>query len=100
MTKSSLAKEPRKKAFRLFRADALGMCFGVKDALEMAQTHPLKQGLTILGPLVHNEQVNGALEASGIKIEKDLHFVETETVLITAHGVSKKRWNAIQGKRF
>jgi len=66
------------------------MCFGVRDAiglaLEQAETGPL----TILGDLVHNRTVLGALEAKGIAVARDVAQVTTPTVMVTAHGTSER----------
>ncbi len=47
--------------------------------------------LTILGDLVHNETVLGGLRAEGIRIEQKPTAIETQTVMITAHGASERR---------
>lgn len=74
---------------KIIRAEHLGMCFGVRDAIELAlresETHPL----TVLGDLVHNETVLGELGARGIKIAQRPEAVETRSVMVTAHGASQ-----------
>ena len=42
---------------QVVRARALGMCFGVRDAIELASAHGEAAPLTILGDLVHNGAV-------------------------------------------
>jgi 4-hydroxy-3-methylbut-2-enyl diphosphate reductase IspH len=44
------------------------MCFGVRDAIEMALAQSATEPLTVLGDLVHNETVLAELRARGIKI--------------------------------
>jgi 4-hydroxy-3-methylbut-2-enyl diphosphate reductase len=44
--------------------------------------------VTLLGPLVHNEQVVGRMRASGINTASHLEQVDEGTVVISAHGVS------------
>ena len=66
------------------------MCFGVRDAIELALEHADAGPLTILGDLVHNPTVLGALEAKGISVAQDLAHVTTPTVMITAHGTSER----------
>jgi 4-hydroxy-3-methylbut-2-enyl diphosphate reductase IspH len=39
---------------KILRADHLGMCFGVRDAIALAVQHARTAPLTILGDLVHN----------------------------------------------
>ena len=41
----------------VIRADHLGMCFGVRDAIDLARRHADGAPLTVLGDLVHNEAV-------------------------------------------
>src|SRR2546423_13866854 len=75
---------------KIIRAEHLGMCFGVRDAIQLAFKESQKQPLTVLGELVHNETVLRELQTHGIKISGDIDAVETENVLITAHGASEK----------
>ena len=73
---------------RVIRADHLGMCFGVRDAIELALSESAAEPLTVLGDLVHNETVLAALRARGIRIAQRPAAVDTPTVMITAHGAS------------
>jgi 4-hydroxy-3-methylbut-2-enyl diphosphate reductase len=75
---------------KILRAAHLGMCFGVRDAIELAHTHADAGPLTILGDLVHNPTVLGGLHAKGIAIAQDLRQVQTPTVMVTAHGTSDR----------
>ena len=75
---------------QILRAAHLGMCFGVRDAIALAHTHADAGPLTILGDLVHNPTVLGALQAKGIAIAQDITHVQTETVMVTAHGTSDR----------
>jgi 4-hydroxy-3-methylbut-2-enyl diphosphate reductase len=76
---------------KLLRADYFGMCFGVRDAITLASNEAFSQPVTVLGELVHNETVLGDLRARGVRLERELEAVTTETVLITAHGASDRR---------
>jgi 4-hydroxy-3-methylbut-2-en-1-yl diphosphate reductase len=75
---------------RILRAAHLGMCFGVRDAIELAHQHAAAGPLTILGDLVHNPTVLNALEAKGIAVAQDLTQVKTATLMVTAHGTSER----------
>ncbi len=66
------------------------MCFGVRDAIALALEEAVAQPLTILGDLVHNENVLAELRARGIRIAQQAGAVETRAVMITAHGASNK----------
>ena len=75
----------------IIRAEHLGMCFGVKDAIALALETAKHGPLTILGDLVHNETVLTGLRAEGIRIEQKPAAIGTQTVMITAHGASERR---------
>jgi 4-hydroxy-3-methylbut-2-enyl diphosphate reductase len=75
---------------QVIRAEHLGMCFGVRDAIALAFGRAEAAPLTILGDLVHNAGVLGALRARGIAIADDLAHVQTHTVMVTAHGASER----------
>ena len=47
---------------RILRAAHLGMCFGVRDAIELAVHHSDTAPLTVLGDLVHNDAVSNTVE--------------------------------------
>jgi 4-hydroxy-3-methylbut-2-enyl diphosphate reductase len=78
------------QSMRILRAAHLGMCFGVRDAIELAHAHADAGPLTILGDLVHNPTVLGALEAKGIAVAQDVADVKTATMMVTAHGTSER----------
>jgi 4-hydroxy-3-methylbut-2-enyl diphosphate reductase len=75
---------------RILRATHLGMCFGVRDAIALALEHADAGPLTILGDLVHNPTVLGALRAKGIAVAHDVEHVKTPTLMVTAHGTSER----------
>ena len=66
------------------------MCFGVRDAIALARDKAAERPLTILGELVHNETVMADLQARGIRSEDQISKIETQTVMVTAHGASEK----------
>jgi len=66
------------------------MCFGVRDAIGLALAHADAGPLTILGDLVHNPTVLGALEAKGVAVARDAGEVRTPTLMVTAHGTSER----------
>jgi 4-hydroxy-3-methylbut-2-enyl diphosphate reductase len=78
----------------IIRASHLGMCFGVRDAIDLALEHGQARPLTILGDLVHNPAVLSGLQAKGIAIEADITRVKTHTVMVTAHGASQRSLSA------
>ena len=74
----------------IIRASHLGMCFGVRDAIDLAVDKADAGPLTILGDLVHNAAVLADLEARGIAIVRDPADVKTQAVMVTAHGASER----------
>jgi len=78
---------------KVIRAEVMGMCFGVRDALKVIADIEQPAAVTIHGELVHNEAVLTQLGAGGFRMveEADRHRLpETDSVLITAHGVSTR----------
>ncbi len=83
---------------KIIRAEHAGMCFGVRDAIELARETARHHSLTVLGDLVHNEDVVERLRSQGIRMERELADVGTATVMTTAHGVSEKRLADLRGR--
>ncbi|MCX6539549.1 MAG: 4-hydroxy-3-methylbut-2-enyl diphosphate reductase [Acidobacteria bacterium] len=75
---------------RIIRAEHLGMCFGVKEAIALALDTARHEPLTILGDLVHNEGVLAELRSEGVRIAQQAADVGTNTVMVTAHGASER----------
>ncbi len=75
---------------KIIRAQHLGMCFGVRDAIALALETARTEPLTILGELVHNETVLARLRARGIAIARQAGDVATPTAMVTAHGASAR----------
>jgi len=75
---------------KILRAEHLGMCFGVRDAITLAKARAAEQPVTILGQLVHNQTVLDDLKQSGVRMAEQIGDVTTKNVLITAHGTSQR----------
>jgi 4-hydroxy-3-methylbut-2-enyl diphosphate reductase len=75
---------------KILRAESLGMCFGVRDAIALALGQAEAGPLTILGDLVHNATVLETLRTRGIAIAHEAAQVRTPTVMVTAHGASER----------
>ena len=81
------------------RAESMGMCFGVRDAVARALEHPRRTELTVLGELVHNAEVLRRLRGAGVRIAPSIEApVETPLVMITAHGASDRAITALKGQ--
>jgi 4-hydroxy-3-methylbut-2-enyl diphosphate reductase len=75
---------------KILRAEHLGMCFGVRDAIALALKTAEREPLTVLGDLVHNETVLAELRQRGIRFEQQAASVHTAAVMVTAHGASER----------
>lgn len=86
---------------QILRARAYGFCFGVRDALAVAMTHPTPTQTTIYGELVHNEQVLDRLSERGYaslpETDRSLPAGVTH-VLVTAHGISDQTRSELTGR--
>ncbi len=86
---------------KIIRAEEMGMCFGVRDALQIADQVNDPTQVTIHGELVHNPRVIHQLDVAGFVQSSETGRdadPETPVVLITAHGVSnreRERLNSI-----
>ena len=74
----------------IVRAEHLGMCFGVRDAIALARCEAAAHPLTVLGELVHNATVLDDLEQRGVRFENEPERVGTKAAMITAHGASDR----------
>jgi 4-hydroxy-3-methylbut-2-enyl diphosphate reductase len=81
---------------KILRAEHLGMCFGVRDAIALAVRQADETPLTVLGDLVHNETVLASLRGRGIHIARQVADVKTPTVMITAHGASERTMQRVR----
>ncbi|MDH4129457.1 MAG: 4-hydroxy-3-methylbut-2-enyl diphosphate reductase [Spirochaetota bacterium] len=81
---------------QIIRANYMGMCFGVKNALKKVGETDDLLNLTIYGDLVHNEKIIQNLSGMGVKMisESERPLVpRTTKVLISAHGISDSESN-------
>lgn len=81
-------------------ADFSGFCFGVKRAIELAESslHNSSNALYSLGPLIHNPQTVALLEAQGIKSIKDISDVDSGSLILRSHGVTPDIIEAAENK--
>lgn len=85
---------------KVIRAAELGMCFGVRDALKIAERVSDPSQVTIHGELVHNPVVIYSLQQAGFQQspeEARCLNVDTPLVLITAHGISNAERKRLEG---
>ena len=79
---------------KIIIAKNAGYCFGVKDAVDMANDIAKKEGnVYMLGDIVHNEKVIDDLNKAGAKVVNSLKDVpDNGTVLFRAHGTKNDIW--------
>jgi 4-hydroxy-3-methylbut-2-en-1-yl diphosphate reductase len=78
---------------RVLRAEVLGMCFGVRDALQIMRELPNPEQATVHGELVHNQVVLTELRVRGfgqVREEDRQELPSSPTVVVTAHGISDR----------
>ncbi len=77
-----------------------GFCFGVEDAIELAEAAVEQHGagrVVALGPVIHNKQVVGKLERAGLNQSGDLDTIDpAKVVLIRSHGASPETMERIE----
>ncbi len=84
---------------KIVRAAEMGMCFGVRDALQITKEVTDPARVTIHGELVHNPHVIQQLSAAGFGQSPEDNresIASTPLVLITAHGVSNTERKRLQ----
>ena len=89
---------------QVIRAEIMGLCFGVRDALAAIREVDRPGDVTIHGELVHNPIVLHQLERQGFRTSDEESrevAVDSPVVLITAHGVSDRERDRLAkaGKR-
>lgn len=84
---------------KVIRAAEMGLCFGVRDALQVAEQVADPTAVTVHGELVHNPVVRQRLERAGFHQSSEggrSALPETPLVLITAHGISNAERSRLQ----
>lgn len=82
-------------------AESLGFCMGVKRAVDLAYRALEKadgREVVTLGPLIHNAQEIDRLAADGVRIADANTIPENGTVIIRAHGVAPKNYEALKAR--
>ena len=84
---------------RITVAKTAGFCFGVKRAIDLAESEAEKGKIYSLGPLIHNDTVVKNLEKKGVQVIASLDEAEEgSTVVIRSHGEPKSVYDLAQQK--
>lgn len=78
---------------KVIRATDMGMCFGVRDALQLTESISVPHEVTIHGELVHNATVQQQLKRRQFQQTPEGQreaLPATPAVLVTAHGISDR----------
>jgi len=70
-----------------------GFCFGVKRAINIAETtlkDPMhRKNIYSLGPIIHNPQVVSGLSKKGLAVTHDIDNITKGAVIVSSHGAPK-----------
>lgn len=73
---------------KVILADKAGFCFGVKRAINTAFEAAAGGRVYCLGPLIHNPQEVGRLQAAGVETVDDIEKLQRgDSLIIRSHGV-------------
>ena len=79
---------------QIIRAQHMGFCFGVRDALLAADQAQRPEQTAIYGELVHNKDVTDSLRDQQFEILAETNrdtLPQRPVVMVTAHGISNRR---------
>jgi 4-hydroxy-3-methylbut-2-en-1-yl diphosphate reductase len=68
----------------------MGLCFGIKDAIQLTEEIARNEPVTIFGPLAHNASIQNRLVEKGVQFADKHQDARTETLIVTAHGTSDR----------
>ncbi|MCF7928490.1 MAG: 4-hydroxy-3-methylbut-2-enyl diphosphate reductase [Spirochaetales bacterium] len=86
---------------RVFRAEVLGFCMGVRRAVEIVDELLERDNagtIWTLGPLIHNKPYLDSLAERGVRAARDPSEIDEGTVVIRAHGVAPSVRRKLQEK--
>jgi (E)-4-hydroxy-3-methyl-but-2-enyl pyrophosphate reductase len=83
----------------IIKAELFGFCFGVRRAVDIVEDKLEEQEkIDTLGPIVHNPNVVEDLSEKGAEVVNALDNVNTDSVIITAHGAGRDIHREIEEK--
>jgi 4-hydroxy-3-methylbut-2-enyl diphosphate reductase len=83
----------------IIKAELFGFCFGVRRAVDIVEDKlEEREKIDTLGPIVHNPNVVEDLSDKGAEVVNSLDSVNTDSVIITAHGAGREIHEEIEDK--
>lgn len=83
----------------IIKAELFGFCFGVRRAVDIVEDKlEEREKIDTLGPIVHNPNVVEDLSDKGAEVVNALDSVNTDSVIITAHGAGREIHEEIEDK--
>jgi 4-hydroxy-3-methylbut-2-en-1-yl diphosphate reductase len=83
---------------KLLRAESMGFCFGVRDAVQLAQRASVGGPVAVLGDLVHNPAVMAELDRVGVRVVQHPSEAGVARLMYTAHGVSNAKRRLVESE--
>jgi len=84
-------------------AEHSGFCFGVKRAINIADSTlkslKYKKDIYSIGPIIHNPQVVNSLLKKGLYVTNDIKAIKKGTVIISSHGAPQDVIRKIKKKK-
>ena len=78
-------------------ADPCGFCYGVKRAVQIAESAADSLPASTFGPLIHNPQFTESLKKKGIGCKESLaDFKPGETIIFRSHGVGPDVYETVE----
>ena len=81
-------------------AKSYGFCWGVRRALDIAESLDNAKKVNVLGRLIHNPQEVERLNKKGISIKENINEIAEGQVVITSHGVPDSTIENVKQKGF
>ncbi len=86
-------------ALRVEKAAGIGLCFGVRRAINILEKVARERGgIETLGAVVHNQQVLHRLAGTGVRVARDVDNIQGNMVAISSHGVSPQLEQQIRAR--
>jgi len=84
---------------RIEKAAGIGFCFGARRAIDILEKFARERGgVETLGAVVHNQEVLKRLAGVGVRVARSVDDIQSDTVVISAHGVSPQLEEEIRAR--